>query len=212
MVSRSRLSAAVVLAACLFLPLFVFAGPGGFDFWWWMAANAVVLTAAAAVLDTHYTRRVKDDMSVAVPAKLLLGVLSAVLLYGIFSIGNELSAAFFSRAPGYISSVYDLKHGASVLRVSLIIGLLIGPGEELFWRAFLQEHLRDRIGSVRAVLLATFFYTIIHGSSMNPMLLVAAAVCGLFWGILYEWKRSPLINIVSHVVWDLSVFLLFPFR
>jgi len=40
---------------------------------------------------------------------------------------------------------------------------------------------------------------------------LAAAVCGAFWALTY-WKfRSITLNIISHVAWDLAVFLLFPF-
>jgi hypothetical protein len=43
------------------------------------------------------------------------------------------------------------------------------------------------------------------------MLILAAAVCGVFWGWLYLRFRSPLLNVVSHAVWDLLVFVILPF-
>jgi membrane protease YdiL (CAAX protease family) len=43
------------------------------------------------------------------------------------------------------------------------------------------------------------------------MLILAAAVCGVFWGGLYLRFRSPLLNIVSHTLWDLLVFVILPF-
>ena len=33
----------------------------------------------------------------------------------------------------------------------------------------------------------------------------------LFWGWLYLRFRSPVLNIVSHTLWDLAVFVVFPF-
>ena len=44
------------------------------------------------------------------------------------------------------------------------------------------------------------------------MLILAALVAGGFWGLLYLriGRIAPLI--VSHVLWDLAVFLLLPFR
>jgi membrane protease YdiL (CAAX protease family) len=42
------------------------------------------------------------------------------------------------------------------------------------------------------------------------MLLVAAGVCGLFWGLLY-WREQNLIPvIISHSLWDVMIFVLFP--
>lgn len=209
---KRSLAFSIALACALFLPLFASGGIGAFDFWWWMAANAVLLTLCAFLLDTGYGRRIRNDFAAAVPAKILLGVLSAAVLYVVFWAGNELSALLFSWAPSSIAAVYDFKRGASLLRVVLTIGLLIGPGEEIFWRGFLQEGLRARMGKKGAVACATLCYTLVHFTSANPMLLVAAAVCGTFWGILYEWKRSVLLNIVSHVLWDLTVFVLLPFH
>ena len=43
------------------------------------------------------------------------------------------------------------------------------------------------------------------------MLVLAAMVCGIFWGLLYLRFESPLINMVSHTVWDIAVFIVFPF-
>ena len=44
------------------------------------------------------------------------------------------------------------------------------------------------------------------------MLVLAAAVCGLFWGYLYMRTGSALLVVVSHTVWDIAVFLIVPFR
>ncbi len=54
-------------------------------------------------------------------------------------------------------------------------------------------------------------YTAVHLASGNIMLVLAAAVCGVFWGWLYLRYRSPVLNIVSHTLWDLAVFVVFPF-
>jgi hypothetical protein len=43
------------------------------------------------------------------------------------------------------------------------------------------------------------------------MLVLAAAVCGLFWGVLYLRTGSILLVAVSHTLWDIAVFVLFPF-
>jgi membrane protease YdiL (CAAX protease family) len=43
------------------------------------------------------------------------------------------------------------------------------------------------------------------------MLILAALIAGLFWGFMYYRYRSLLANVVSHTVWDVAVFLVFPF-
>jgi hypothetical protein len=44
------------------------------------------------------------------------------------------------------------------------------------------------------------------------MLIVAALVAGLFWGWMYMRYNSMVMNIVSHTVWDIAVFLILPFN
>ena len=98
-----------------------------------------------------------------------------------------------------------------LFRIVLLIAVLIGPGEELFWRGFFQENAGARIGRRAGFVLASLLYTSVHLASGNIMLILAAAVCGVFWGWLYLRFRSPLLNVVSHTVWDLLVFVILPF-
>ena len=200
----------LALAAVLFVPLFRLQRIGPLDFWWWMSATQAVLLALAYGTDAGARRALADDLSSGLLRKLLLGLLSAVLLYAVFWAGNILSRRLLPFASGGIEAVYGFKSGASTLRVTLLIGLVIGPGEELFWRGWLQRALGARRGPVAGWLLATALYTGIHLASGNPMLLLAALVCGLFWGWLYLRYRSLILVAISHTVWDLAVFLLFP--
>lgn len=200
------------LAALLFVPLFLAQGRGGGpDFWWWLSFNIVLGTAAGAWRNRAFFERLRSDLSGETARKLGLGLLSAVFLYFFFAAGNGISRLLFSWAGGGIDGVYAFKGGASGLRIGLLMVLVIGPGEELLWRALLQDGLSARYGRLRGFLLATALYTGVHLFSFNPMLIAAAAVCGAFWGLLYLRFRSPLLNIVSHTLWDIGVFLLFPF-
>ena len=208
-----RLLPAILAAAALavYLPLFITGGAGAFDFWWWMTANIVVLTGAAAGADPGFRAALRDDLRSGLLRKSLLGLWTAALLYGVFAAGNVLSRRLLDFAGGDISAVYGFKTGASSLRIALLMVFVIGPGEELFWRAFLQRALAERYGALRGGLLAALLYTLIHAGSGNVMLILAALVCGAAWGALYARFRSPLLNVVSHTAWDVAVFLLFPF-
>jgi hypothetical protein len=55
-------------------------------------------------------------------------------------------------------------------------------------------------------------YALVHIFAFNFMLLVAAAVCGLFWGVLYLRERNLVTVMLSHSVWDVMTFVLFPFN
>ena len=66
-------------------------------------------------------------------------------------------------------------------------------------------------GWLLAALAATALYAVVHLSSGNPMLILAALVCGLFWGLLYQRTGSITLVVISHTAWNLTVFLGFPF-
>jgi membrane protease YdiL (CAAX protease family) len=55
-------------------------------------------------------------------------------------------------------------------------------------------------------------YTGVHIFTGNFMLVMAAFICGLFWGWMYLKYNSMVINVVSHTVWDIVVFLVLPFN
>jgi len=207
-----RLTIAVsILAVVVYAPLFVIQGIGIFDFWWWMAANAVVVLGVVACFDPGWRRLLKDDFQSSIPAKIAIGLASAAVLYAVFFVGNIFSRMILDFAASGIEGVYAFKEGAAPLRVWLLIGLLIGPGEELFWRGFIQRRYMDRFGPWTGLALATALYTLVHVGSLNPMLIIAALLCGLFWGFLFMWKRSLMLVVVSHTVWDIAVFLLWPY-
>lgn len=200
------------LACLLFVPLFLSrrVWPEA-DFWWWLSGNILACSAVGAWRNAEFFAELRRDFADGPARKLLLGAASAAFLYLVFWVSNELSRAIFPWAGSGIDGVYAFKDGVSALRVGLLMALVIGPGEELFWRALMQGGLEKSRGLFGAFLLTAAVYTGVHLFSFNPMLIIAAAVCGVFWGLLYLVFRSPLLNMVSHTLWDISVFLLFPF-
>lgn len=202
----------LVAGIALFAPMFVLRAVGPIDFWWWMSINLVVLITAGMLTDKTYLSHLRADVSNGLAKKVLYGVLSAVFLYGVFFAGDFLSSRMFDFAGEQISGVYGFKGGASGSRIFLLMLLIIGPGEELFWRVFVQRRLMERFSPVAGFLLATALYTGIHLLTGNFMLIMAALTAGLFWGWLYLRFRSPLMLVISHILWDISVFLIFPFN
>jgi len=200
------------LAVLLFVPLFLMGRIGPLDFWWWMSGNIALLIALGIAADKSYLPSLASDIRFRAAWKIAAGISAAVLLYGVFFAGNELSRRILPFAGPGISLVYQFKEGASLVRLVPLLALLIGPGEEIFWRGFLQRRFQSRFGGIRGWLLATAVYTIVHAASGNVMLVLAAAVCGLFWGFLYLRFRSVLLVAASHALWDLMVFILIPFH
>ena len=143
-----KLIAVTLLAILMFSPMFVLHGLGKFDFWWWMSTNLVVLISLSLFIDPTYRKFLREDFSTGIPRKLLFGLASAVLLYFFFFAGNKLSRLMFDFAGQGISDVYAFKGDAEGIRIGILMLLVIGPGEEFFWRGFLQRHFQDRLGQM----------------------------------------------------------------
>ena len=203
--------AIIVAAIALFAPVFVLKSIGPLDFWWWMSANLALLVGITASTDASFRRSVPDDFRSGILKKIGRGLLSALVLYGVFFAGNIVSRKLFAFAGQDIASVYDFKSGVAPARVWLLMTLVIGPGEEVFWRGYLQRALTLRFGPANGCFLAAMLYAGVHLASGNVMLVVAALVCGFAWGWLYLRFGSILLNIVSHTAWDIAVFLVLPF-
>jgi membrane protease YdiL (CAAX protease family) len=207
----NRSIAITLLAVALFSPMFVLHDAGPIDFWWWMSGNLLILIALTLVLDRSYFPILKKDFQTDALKKTGIGLLSAAFLYLLFFVGNYLSRKWFDFAGSGIENVYDFKGNASAIRIAILMIFIIGPGEEIFWRGYLQRQFSARWGKWAGMVVALIIYTGVHVLTGNIMLILAAFICGLFWGWLYLKYESMLINVISHTVWDIVVFLLLPF-
>ena len=143
---------------------------------------------------------------------LLLGLSSAVLLYLIFFLGYTLSPYVLAGSKTQVGGIYALGEGTSRFLILSLLFFFTGPGEEIFWRGFLQFRLMEKLGDFRGYMAATAVYAGVHIFSWNLMLILAAFVAGAFWGALYMWKRDLLAQIVSHSVWSAAIFAVVPIR
>ncbi len=142
----------------------------------------------------------------------IYGLISAALLYAIFFLGDRLAPYLLPGAQGQVSGTYALGTGTGRWVVFLLLLLVTGPGEEIFWRGFLQSHLMEKWGAFPGYLAVSLLYAGVHIFSANLILVLAALVAGAFWGALYLWKKDLLIQIVSHSLWSAVIFAVAPIR
>jgi len=141
---------------------------------------------------------------------ILTGFLSAGLLYFIFWLGRAVSTAIFPFAGHQIGGIYGIGEGTSMWVIALLLFLVTGPSEEIYWRGYLQENLMRRCGPRHGWLLAAGIYAVVHIWSLNFMLIGAAAVAGLFWGAMYRYLHNLAPVVISHSIWSAVIFAVFP--
>lgn len=135
----------------------------------------------------------------------------AVVLWGVFWLGDKASAWLFDFARPQVELIYGMKTGENPWLLSILLLILIGPAEEIFWRGYVQNALSKRWSPNVGFIVTTLVYALVHIWSFNFMLVMAALVVGAIWGLayrLYPQKLGALI--VSHAVWDVAVFVVFP--
>ncbi len=196
------LAVALLLWTLMFCPL---TAPR-FDFWEMMAGSALLLLSLATLFAPAWWERLKFNLP-----NILFGVVVAVVLWCIFWLGDKIASWMFDFARPQVDLIYGIKEGESPWVLSLLLLLLIGPAEELFWRGYVQERMGKKWGLTRGYLIATACYTLVHVPSCNFMLVMASMVCGLAWGFLYRYFPDRFTGIViSHALWDAAVFVWLP--
>lgn len=146
------------------------------------------------------------------PRSLVLGVLSAAILYLIFLLGNRLAPYVLSGSPAQVGGIYGLGTGTSRPLVFLLLFFITGPGEEIFWRGFLQSRMMARWGNAWGYAAATLVYAGVHIFSGNVVLTCAALIAGASWGALFLWRRDLFLLMVSHSLWSAIIFAVAPVR
>lgn len=104
-----------------------------------------------------------------------------------------------------------MKNGENPLILSLLLLFIIGPAEEIFWRGYIQQSFSSRWTPTVGFIVTTLIYSLVHISKMNFMLIMAATVAGIIWGLAYRFFPERLgAIIISHALWDCAVFIWFP--
>ncbi len=202
-----RLTVLLCLLGYVFwFALFSPAAAGTVDFWPLMVAATGVLAGTAL-----FAQRNEQPLGRPFrPRDAVWGISSAVVLYGIFFVGNALVRKVLPSGPGDITRIYGIRAGYSPWVIGVLLLFWIGPAEEIFWRGFLQRRLSRRWGPGTGYAVSALIYGMGHGWSFNVTLVLASLVCGFFWGGIYLRTRSVWPGLISHAVWDLLIFIVFP--
>jgi hypothetical protein len=139
-----------------------------------------------------------------------VGLLSAAALYLTFQIGDRFARRFVPGGEAQIHEIYALRALRPQGEIATRLATVIGPAEELFWRGLIQAALMRRFGRWKGAALAAGAYGGVHVTSGNFTLLGAAGVAGAHWCALYAAGVPLGALVVSHVAWDIWIFLVQP--
>ncbi len=204
--SLKKPAAGVLLAAVLWTIMFSPWTAPHVNFWVMMTCSGAALTIFTTWARPGWWKEVRLKFS-----DVALGVALAAALWGVFWLGEFFSTLLFDFAREQVDSIYGMKDGENPLVLTLLMLLIIGPAEEIFWRGFIQNRFSARWNPNTGFIVTTLVYSLVHLSKFNFMLIMAAMVAGLVWGLAYRFFPERLgAIIVSHALWDCAVFIWFP--
>jgi membrane protease YdiL (CAAX protease family) len=153
-------------------------------------------------------RRLLQGFRKTRPLSLLSGVLVGLGLYILLLAGYTLLEPYVASSAG---EVYLLKMEAEPLYIALLL-IFTSIGEEIFWRGFLLQELREALGTGYALPAASLIYSTVHVWTMNVPLMIIAFIAGMIWGLLYVRTGSLTSASVSHIVWTELVLIIAPLQ
>jgi membrane protease YdiL (CAAX protease family) len=148
------------------------------------------------------------------PRSIASGLAVAALLYLTFIGGNLGIAALHPLGIGSSNenSIYSLIASPANPRYLQVLVLVFDAvGYESFFRGVIQRRLRTRVGGA-APFAAAAIDAAIHLLSFNPLWVVSTFIVDTAWGLNYRYTDDLTGNVVSHFVWDILIFVLFPIR
>jgi membrane protease YdiL (CAAX protease family) len=180
-----------------------FRGPRS-RFWQRMTVTGLALGSLA--LATHpELRRLRPR-----PQDVGAGLAAAAGLYGVFQVGDRLARRIMPRGGDDIGDIYALRGLRPRGEIAARLAFVIAPAEELFWRGFVQTRLSHRLGRWRGAAAAAALYGGAHLATANLTLIGAAGVAGASWSALAAAGVPMPALIVSHIAWDIWIFLIAP--
>ena len=175
------------------------------NFWIEMSSAVVILAGLSLYKWESY-----NQLTTWNARSILIGTGSAIGLYWIFWIGNYVLTRLVPFSGNEIEAVYSNSVAAPIQVIGMLLVTVIGPGEEIFWRGTVQKKLTDRYGGLMGLVAGALLYSLVHVWALNITLLIAALVCGLVWGWIYYLEKNLAPLIISHSLWSLLIFVIFP--
>lgn len=172
---------------------------------WYMYSFAMLLLMPFALLNTD----IFDEMPTW--KSLLFGLGYGTLIYGLLAGSYQVLQLF----PGSIEnaiSIFLADFAPISIWHYLLLMFIIVPGEEIFWRGYVQQKLKKYMSVPSAVLLSTTLFGLALGLGGFIPGIFAGLATGLILGFLYEWKRSMPLLIIAHLVMVILLFLVKPLQ
>ena len=170
---------------------------------WYLYAFTLLVGIAISLLARKFEDRIPTWQY------LIFGIGYGTITYGLVKLGYMLMPYIDENAVNQIAKFLDVYGPQNIFHYLLLI-FIVAVGEEMFWRGYVQQQLKQFTSPFWAVIVTSILFSLSLALSGFMPGALAAIVAGILWGTLYEWKKSLPLIIVSHIVFVLLLFLVLP--
>lgn len=140
----------------------------------------------------------------------IVAIISGIALYALFLIGKKMMVVSFPSLIVELENLYRVVKPEQLLHYFALF-LIVIPGEEIFWRGYIfQRLLKLKLSPIVAIILATIFYTSANIFAGSILLLLASIIAGFVWTVMYYYTKNIWSVLISHLVFDLLLLVVFP--
>ncbi|MED3661927.1 type II CAAX endopeptidase family protein [Ureibacillus sp. FSL K6-8385] len=141
---------------------------------------------------------------------ILFGIGFGTITYGVIRLGYILLKFVDSGSVKAIKK-FLATYGPNNIWHYLLLVFIIVIGEELFWRGYVQNALKQYFSPILSCLIASILFAVAIALGGSIPVVICAFLISVIFGLLYEWKQSMPLVIVAHEVFVLLLFLILPF-
>lgn len=141
--------------------------------------------------------------------QLAIGIIFGIILYLICMFGQKLICILDIPLLNSLENLYEIVKPQYKWHY-IVLFLIIIPGEELYWRGYIQKKLYKDMSFQKSIIYSTSLYSFAHIFSGSILLILTALFAGILWGYLYYKTNNILIPIVSHYVFNTFLLIIFP--
>lgn len=158
------------------------------------------------------TPRVKSYLGIKAPKNPLHIILSITLMLGAMPILLEIAGlikninlgsandAAQNKIEQITEALLDIKSAGQLVQVLLVMAVIPGIGEELFFRGVLLRFGHQRAGRmVLPIIISSLIFAAVHGTPYN---LVSIAIAGALLCLVYYWSGSLVTGMIAHMVYN----------
>jgi len=176
--------------------------------WTQFAVAGLILATLAVVFDVVPGTLLRPSI-----LRLGSGVVAGLLMIAVTRMAYTAAAALLPATQAATAELFAfLRIGGHSPVASATLIAVIASCEEIVFRGTLSDaHRRGDVArSALRLVLHAAAYALATMTLGSPLLVLCAFLCGVTWGALRLWTGSLVVPIVTHVVWDLGVLMIWP--